>query len=246
VHGVFEVRQEASWFGGQAVFGLQWNFLRDWHLGLAIRSPVLSFRQTGQSAVLLARGAAGPRFDDQASYTADDPEPDAAVLQMVDPSIITLGAVYRRSRFWVGAEAELRLPAKNRAIGVDDRMQWNVRAGSRFWITPKISMGVGGFTERSPKRDLDPITERIVDVLVDYYGFTAGISWKSDYPLRTKSRVSRLHVATTVAFRYAAGVGRISGLHYEPDFDIEINGVPIRPKVVFHDVGLFLGGTIAF
>ncbi len=238
----FDYETETALFGGRLVAGLQWEMARGWHLGAVVRSPTLSFHQTGETAQLVTAAQLRPGVDPFTSLTLDTSEPADASGQMAEPAEFVLGLGYRHRRFWIGAEAELRLGMTNRDLLIDDHLQWNTRLGARVWLKETLSLGFGGFTDRSP-RDSIPF---VGDYRVDYYGFTLGVQWESRHAVKGRPRADGLIFSTTIALRYAYGAGDARGYAYryppESSSDQQYPTVPVR----FHDLGLHIGSSLYF
>lgn len=239
---ISESKYEVTVLGGQLVTGLQWEATKGLHLGLVVRTPTLSFRQVGKSSLLTAGVQLEPGFTPLSYFDHQLHRPGPATGQLVEPAVLSLGLAYRHRRFWIGAEADLQLPLTNEALLLDYAFQWDVRVGGRFWVKPRVSVGLGAFTDRSPKHAV----ANVGDYVVDYYGLAMGVEWRSVYRVHGRPLREGLVFSTTLGLRYAYGAGRLMGYHYNFPWQDPSDSYFITPRVSFHDLALHIGSALLF
>ncbi|MCA9615632.1 MAG: hypothetical protein KC586_22905 [Myxococcales bacterium] len=123
--------------------------------------------------------------------------------------------------------------------------QYNFRAGVAFHVGEHTELGFGFFTDRTPQ-----IEAYAALALLDYYGGSVGMTFDTPVSLGRDDDDDgprELVFRTTVAFRYAAGIG--AGFGTQANLGTE-DGLlfdytpPI--DVLFHEVGLYLGSGLDF
>ncbi len=238
-------RRRLTSFGGQAVLGAQWELGEGLAAGVTLRSPVVAFGQTGSisSEASVLSSAAG--FPGQEYATTDSPEIPATAGALAEPAQLVVGLAYKQERWWVGAEVEVTPPLVKPEVAIDEGGEWNVRAGGRLWIGDDYSIGLGAFTDRDPTSR----TFRTGEGIVDYYGGAAGFEWRSKYSIHEGESSRPLTFSTTVALRYALGVGDLESLVFAPRAATLDEFRTIRPateRVYFHALTLQLGSSLAF
>lgn len=238
-------RRRISGFGGQAVLGAQWELAPVLFAGLTLRSPLLSFGQTGSVAAESSVLSTGDAFTGEEYATSRRSDPPTSTGALAEPSQVVAGLAYKDDTWWVGAEVELTAPLVRPELEIDEGGEVNARIGARLWFADAYSIGLGLFTDRDATRR----TIRTGDSIVDYYGGTAGFEWRSRYWIQDGDVTRPLTFSTTVAVRYALGVGELQGLLFHPGaatLDEFRRIVPTLEDVYFHALTLQLGSSLAF
>ncbi|MDY0003681.1 MAG: hypothetical protein RBU30_20445 [Polyangia bacterium] len=234
------VSAQSTIFGLQLVTGLQWEFVRNWHLGLTLRSPVYEAYHKNSLDEVVATvdhhldGSGGGYF---ARARGENPG-----TELVAPAVVVLGLGYTVPKVFVGVEGELQLPIQNFQRLLDYSPQFNVRAGTRFYVSPRVALGFGFFTERTMRKGLHFIGDREMD----FYGAVLGLKWRRVVALSDAESAKNLVLSTTVCVRYAYGVGSLQG--YLNDLDSPSLGAsgPIRRDHEVHETALYLGSSLYF
>lgn len=240
-------QRRASWLGAQLVGGVQWNAVAGLHLGLTLRSPVLSLGRFGETLSAAAVLPLGTRFAGGTVSVQERRRLPVAAGTMLEPLHVTLGAAWRGRRFLVGVEGDLDLPLPERWHGFGEAQGWqgNLRAGARFWLRRRVSLGLGAFTDRTAKTR----PGFVGDHRVDFYGGTFGVEWRSRYRIMLPRKVQELRFVTAVALRYAAGRGRLLGVRYAPTaatYD-ELARLNLEERdVAFHTLSVYVGSSLEF
>jgi hypothetical protein len=240
-------QRRLAWFGAQLVGGLQWRALAGLHLGLTVRSPVLSFGRAGETLSAAALQTSGPRFDGPLYSLQERQRLPVSAGTLLEPAQVTLGVAWRGRRWLVGLEADLGFPLPGRwhGFGEEQAWLWNLRVGARFWLRRPVSLGVGVFTDRTAKRE----TLFIGDHHVDYYGATLGVEWHWLYRITVRGKSRDLRFVTALALRYAAGPGALRGVRYAPASAThdELSVLTVEERAVtFHALSLYLGTSLEF
>lgn len=233
--------REATAIGVRLVFGLQYRPHRRVGLGLVVRSPELSFFQWGKTSELLdiTEGLidgqpGGLTFSSQRNV-------DSGVDQ-VAPWRVNFGISYHFDSGWISVEGDFQTPLDNEAFNIHRNWVWNLRIGTIFEITDRLSLGGGLFTDRSGDAPLD----RIGSWTVDFYGGTFGISFRTPISLRDQSRTEPLIFCTTLSLRYALGFGESVGYYLEPSATGSQGYSSITNDVIFHELTANIGSALFF
>ncbi len=238
-------RRRVSGFGGQTVIGAQWELVRDFFAGVTLRSPLISFGQTGSLSTESSVLATGTSFAGEEYATTERSDPPTTTGSLGEPAQGVAGFAYKAPDWWVGAEVELTAPLVRPDFQIDEGPEVNVRMGGRLWFKKDYSLGIGAFTDRDASRR----TYRTGDAIVDYYGGSAGFEWRSAYLIQDGKVTRPLTFSTTVAFRYAIGLGDLEGLVFAPkeaSLDEFRRIEPTAEHVYFHAMTLQLGSSLSF
>lgn len=191
-------------YGGEIVLGLQWEFVRNFHLGLSFRTPRFIVHERHRSYSLMTSTRQETGGDDASMFQFDD-TPDAPQRGRVAPMRFTAGLAYAlpNRRGWVSVEFDgsprLRLSARD----VDIRPVWNVRAGARVRTAENMYFGLGAFTDHED----EVRTRDFPHFRMNYYGVTTGIEFFSRVRLGKGERARTIVFSTALAVRYAYGRG---------------------------------------
>ena len=82
-----------------------------------------------------------------------------------------------------------------------------LRLGGRMFVSRRVALGIGVFTERSLRKELFFVGDR----RMDFYGAVMGIKWRKAHSVRGRVRDDAIVFTTTIAVRYAYGVGTLRG-----------------------------------
>jgi hypothetical protein len=125
---------------------------------------------------------------------------------------------------------------------------FNGRAGVLVDLSELLSLGLGGFTDRSTLRE-DPAI--FGDATVDFYGFTAGVKLNKTRLLAPSEKTPSITFESTISLRYSIGIGEFGGAEVidditaidpdEPEL-VQVNLVDLR----IHEIGLYVGGGVRF
>ncbi|MEZ4254072.1 MAG: hypothetical protein R3B99_38175, partial [Polyangiales bacterium] len=244
-------RDRSTRWGLQLTAGAQWEPSTKLALGLHVRAPILLVREALD-------------FHDVQQQT--DPsgltnfgffERRAAPVGMLAPARLALGGAYRGEGFTLSAElayshALRSLDVRTRAqreAGADARpivdLRHNVtaRVGGLVRLTDTKALGFGAFVDRSPERR----PRGLGDFQVDYYGATLGFRTETQVRL-DHERARTLIFRTTIALRYALGLGEAALLRY----DQSSPALSFTPEtgetrdILFHEAYVFVGSSLLF
>lgn len=247
----FEIQnttEDATYMGLTGVFGVQYSPKPDVHLGLTARAPIFRIVQWGERTTLLQQSQAGPLFvpgtEFEPSNTSGFEVEDFSSwgFDMVRPARVQLGAAFDIDGAWVSIEGDLAHPAEATDATPEFDWTWNLRAGAMVPLTEKLSLGLGFFTDHAPTKPVRANSGG--GEHIDYYGGTIGFELEKEYNVTDDPDGSTLTFSTTIAARYAAGVGYTTGytgfpLNPEMDFSRRVG-------VTYHEVGVHIGSGLYF
>jgi len=228
--------------GGFARFGVQWEPAPGWHLGVLLRTPTATFTRYGDASGLDIGASTIPLFGDEVAARFAESSPGDRPFALVVPFEARLGVACSGPWGWVGVEGAIRPPLRDEERGIDEELLWNARAGGIFTLTRTLSLGGGLFTDNSTLGE----PASLLWPAVDYYGATLGIRIRSAHRVDDDPRPDRLIFTTTLALRYAIGVGQTARALVNPLADGEAVVVLDEQDVLFHEVSLLMGSSILF
>jgi hypothetical protein len=208
-----------------------------------VRSPRLVFyedAETDNSTVLVSKGPAVPEI---AESNVDHVPIGAEGTGFTHPARFTAGAARRFGSVDASAEIDLRTSG---AGASSQRAVWNARAGALWTASDRSELGIGVFSDRSGAAP--PAT--FSDYRVDYYGASAGWKRRNTVHLRSGESAATLLFSTTIAIRYAVGVGESTRIRF--DFrDTPMTGevgrvADERVGVSFQELSIYLGSGFEF
>jgi hypothetical protein len=233
--GISQVRS----FGVELGVGMQWEPHDGVLIALTARSPGLELltqvRSTTTEVDALLDGSA----DDRVLFEPLDEEDLAPAIAVLTPGRFNLALGYRWDRGWVAAEIDVQPPLDVPDV-VNRRFVWNVRIGGRYELDDTLGIGAGMFTDQSEQ---SPIAD-LGETRVDFYGLSGGLELRTPHDLAASEDAPNLVFSTTIAVRYALGVGEVGGLLFDPQRGIEQATVPVDTTI--HEVGLHIGSALYF
>lgn len=158
-------------------------------------------------------------------------------------TVVSMG--YRSDSLRIGFDFDLAHPLTSL---FDYAWTWNVRAGIMAVVSDSLELGGGLFTDRA-----SIFGSGGFDLFVDYYGASLAATLSTPVGLRNdEGGPDKLIFRTTVALRYAVGVGLAAGsftditsIDADPE-DTPAFGFGEDQYVVFHEVALYIGSGLDF
>lgn len=224
--------------GLTASIGVQIDLDRVVHLGLTARPPELFLGGDSGGGTLVA--VADDRGDDPIVLGIEEAPPPRSGSSMIAPARVGAGVWLTPSpRLAVGMDVELRTGLDNPALALALDPVWNGRIGVRLAWSDELVVGAGLFTDFAPESE-PPAA--LGDEVVDWVGGTVGATLRTPLALaKEPDEPEALVLSTTLALRYAVGIGRAGALALDDDAITN----PVR-DVTYHDVMPFLGSSIQF
>lgn len=201
-----------SLFGGEVVLGLQWEFVKNVHLGLTFRTPRFVGFEIHRSYLLNSSNVDRPDGDDQYTFEFDD-SPTATARGRVAPMRLTMGIAYAlpQRRGWISGEMDYSPGLKLSARDIDIRPLWNVRAGARLRTAERLYFGIGVFSDRD-----DEVRSRTFPHFrINYYGVSTGVEFFSPVRLGKGERARSIVFSTCIAVRYSYGQGSAAQIAFD-------------------------------
>ena len=237
------VDARATRYGAELLAGIQIDAGDGWQIGATARSPRLVFREaadTDNSTVLVSTG---PGVTPIAQSGVDHVPIGAEGTGFTHPARVVVGIAKRAGSLEPSVELDLRAGG----VGLDAQQAvWNVRAGLVWEASERTVFGLGLFTDRSGSDA--PVA--FPDSRVDYYGASGGWKRINIVRLRDGEKASSLRFSTTIAIRYALGVGESTRIRF--DFrDTPATGLVgrvdgERVDVRYQELSLYVGSGLEF
>jgi long-subunit fatty acid transport protein len=227
--------------GAEFIVGFRYAFLPRWRIAGVMRSPSLIMAERTALVDTFQSGS-----DEQITGSNEFSESLAIDTSIISPFRFHVGISHDFSPTWRGAvDASLQLPFVNQQLDIDLRTTWNVRAGVRHQLGPRLALGGGLFTDRSQNGTPDEFQE----AQLDFYGLTIGLETGTVYGVYAKDGVpydkpKGLKYATTFAFSYALGAGSImqAQVATTPEGGVTRQNVP--QNVIAHEFTLHVAQTV--
>lgn len=235
--GAYVARVNLEALGAEIVAGLQWNPIDELHIGLSVLSPGVNFAARYRVVALgVTAGPGGIDFD----------RTDEGVLEpslgLISPARVRLGVAYSFDGGWVSIEGDVQHPLNESDIGLTRTVVFGVRVGTRFHVDRNIALGFGLFTDLSP----DPEPEEFGDTQIDFFGGTAGIELRDEHQLVENEQASTIQFSTTIALRYAVGIGRVGGLRFDTGATGADTITTVAVDTTVHEVSVHFGSALYF
>ncbi|HEU4411754.1 MAG TPA: hypothetical protein VFS43_41310 [Polyangiaceae bacterium] len=238
-----QVRAKLSYLGLQPQVGLQYEVSDRLRVGLLVRSPELLLTGTIRASTVTAVRQPDPAGQPGPLLTQTGPVRRSYSFEFVQPPRVVLSVAWGHPKDgFVALEGDYQAPLKNDEVFVDRATVLNARVGGLRHLGQRFSLGAGLFTERATDRRLDRTT--FLAERVDYYGATFGVQLRTPLALVKNPQEDALVLSTTVALRYALGLGKVTGLTLDP-----IGGAPEAYRaidVVYHEFIPYLGSSTNF
>ncbi len=216
--------------------GFQWDVTPAVHLALVAKAPEIMLAASADSA---GTAAVGSTFVDPPVVALEvyEAQSDTDKVEMLAPARFALGASFDPTPMVrVALEAEVSLPVDNQELGVRHEVVANGRLGVRYQVAPGLVLGSGLFTDLASA----PLGESLGSRRVHYFGTTLGGTLLTPLSVGGSSDPDAIILTTTLAVRYAVGIGEARTTTYD-------GGVSYgTTDVVFHDVTPYTGSAILF
>jgi hypothetical protein len=214
--------QLAARFGG----GVQWDAAPWLTLAFAVKTPSLPIERRGTVSTSVSQAELLPGSPPSIVFAQGTGEP----LRLTEPWRLVAGGAASVGAWSLRAEGDWQAPiAGQRGVG-------NARFGA-LHDGGDVRWGAGLFTDRSRE------VKSSGSLLVDYYGATAGVSYRPPPVQAHRARGEDWDLWTGLALRYAYGTGEARGVGIAPLGGSE--AVPTA-KVRVDVFTVTLGGLVQF
>lgn len=181
---------------------MQWEPSDSWFLGAVVRSPEFVLQTTSDGAIVQAYGKAIANEAPQAIFQLGRAEAAMPAFTMwAPPRVIVAAAKSFAVRTWLSAEVDYQPPVRNQ--GIDLAPTINGRVGARLQASERIGLGAGLFTDRTTKRNVEPFLEG------------ERVEHRTPVSLTGKAAPDALVLSTTIALRYALGLGQARAVNID-------------------------------
>ncbi len=240
------VEETSTRIGGEAAIGLQaepWDRVL---FALLLRSPRIFLQESYAGNQTLGYVIQRPGAPISQGFEDAQPEAPASVFGLLAPPRAYMGFGLMFDRGSLGFEGDVSPGLRDDRRSVDRAPVWNLRVGGKWDLSKIIGVGAGLFTDRSPQRKASGLPS----FRVNYYGLTAGIEIRKPFRVLEEGNIKATYFSTTLAARYALGVGESSQLLFDTGQAFRDGTVTVttdsQTKVMFHELGLHIGSAIHF
>ena len=230
-------------FGGRAIFGIRGTLGKWVQAGAVLRTPAISVHQTvsGSESLVVATIDRTGETDNRAELQIDPVPRRPGPLA---PWTVGTGLSVGNARWRINFDAESVAALRDATGELRQRAYWNVRLGGRYQISRKWTIGAGLFTDRSGVPDVN-----VSEIDIDLWGGSLGVQFLSPVRLAPGQRAGSLAFRTTVAARYAGGVGRFGQiqLHFPESGAADFSAVfDETTDATLHFVSVYVGTGLVF
>ena len=226
-------------FGVELGFGVQWEPHPGVIIGVAARSPGLEVATEIHDTTTTVDAAVSDVSPDRVSFAPDDRSSLSPGIAVLTPGRLTLAFAHRFDRGWIDAEIDVQPPLDIDTV-VNRRLVWNVRVGGRYEVDEHVGIGMGLFTDNSEVRSITAFGR----TQVNFYGGSAGLEYRTSHAMGPREPSDSIVFSTTIAVRYAFGIGQVGGLAFDPTAPNQGQVVPIATTI--HELGLYVGSALYF
>lgn len=215
------------------------------HFGLVVRSPRYFLVNEVEGSTETVAALVPPAGPADSTATIEPFALGNITNRATSPWEFTAAAAFDiGDSAWIGVEGDYALGLTNREAFIDRTPVWNARIGGRLWLSEKLGVGAGVFTDRSPQRT----ARSYPSFKVDYYGVALGLERRSPLRVAEPGKPDTLVFSTTFGVRYAYGSGQATGPLWDISAAQSIDYVPEGPQVdvAFHEIGLHIGSALEF
>jgi hypothetical protein len=222
--------------GALLSLGVQWKPASKVWVGATVVSPGLSLYSIYRVTTIEA--SAGQYVPgDASSHTPD--------IRFSTPPRFRLGVAYQLGNGWVSLDADVQTGMTDSELMLHREPVWNARLGGRLRIGPLLSVGAGLFTDRSA----DSTPTQLGQSKINFYGGALGLEVGKEFQVKEDDTVKPLRFTTTLALRYALGVGDVGGLVVRPmtaQEPVETSAQNAVMSAVIHELGGYIGAALSF
>jgi len=235
-----ENRYTFTYFGTQASAGAQWEPVSGLELGLLFRTPEFLLAPSAEGASIGAEGSVAPLSSAAAAVITQETS-SLSAFSTVSPARLVGSVAGRFGPTVVSGEVDYQT-----AVSTPSFLQQptvNGRVGVRVQATKRIGFGFGLFTDRSTER---APAAGIGNDKVDYYGGTVGIQYRRSLSLADHKPADGLVLMTTLAVRYAVGVGEANANTVTVTSTGDVITGTHTTSVLYQEVAPYIGTGLLF
>jgi hypothetical protein len=248
----------ASRIGGELTVGIQYHPIDALTLGALLRSPRLLFLESRQTLAQASQG----RLSDPSLTVGQVSTDRSESFLLAAPMRVTAGVALEGKLGWLNVEGDFSPGLSSQGLTERRVPVWNVRVGGLLRISDRWRAGAGLFTDRA----YQPTPDAFPGARVHYYGVTVGVQTRHMVLLakdqgpesdRKEEETRRnmghadappaLYFGTTLAFRYALGIGEMAALDIDTTRTTgSFFGSSGRVSVAWHELAVHLGTGVYF
>ena len=231
----------ATEFGLVGALGVQWDPTPEWHLGATLRAPEVRLSQSIGGSAIGASSAvvSGVAPSAQLSFVHAR-EGNGVGLKVPFRALLSAAHVVS-DRVMISMEGDILPAIDDSATRVKTRTVVNARLGLRASLSERLVAGVGFFSDR----DRQVLGNSLTDERIDRYGVTAGLQFLAPFTLETDDgpAPNGLILGTTIALRYAMGLGEVRALDYD---SVTGRSFARAVDVMYHEWTPYIGSAVSF
>jgi hypothetical protein len=217
--------------------GITYDPLATLRFGLSIETPGVYFYRSGRETSIESQTSLNDQGQFELTTRSVDKTRTQGGLGLYAPLRVRLGGSFEVGVVTYALEGDVQSKVEDSGIGVDRKFVWNLRAGARWPVSETLSLGAGFFTDRGAEKK-----DAVGAGNIDFYGGTVGGQYNSVHRLASSEKKTSLTFSSTVALRYAIGLGKLPGQYLDANLDAQTRAVDIT----VHEFTLHLGSGVYF
>jgi hypothetical protein len=232
---------QAKALGFHARMGVTYQPLAHLRFGLSVETPGLYFfRNVKESSVSTQTSLNDQGQFELATETVDSRRSEARV-GLYAPLRVRFGGSTELGSATLALEGDVQSKVRDSKLEVDRQFSWNVRAGVRWTLSETLRLGAGFFTDRGAER-----TDAWGAGSADFYGGTVGGQYEKVRWLASEDgsagKKAGLTFSSTLALRYAIGIGKVPGERLNETLESQTRGVDLT----INELTVHLGSGVYF
>jgi hypothetical protein len=227
---------EHTVMGASLVVGAAWQPVPSLGVGLSLHSPAVSVYESNHVRSFETTTDATDPEAPSTTFTPTDTSSSNTHMGVYTPARLRLGVAGKARGAIVCWDGDVQNHVKNTRLGINRRFVWNMRLGARVAVSPNWAVGGGLFTDR----DATPVVRGAGPI--HFYGGTFGVQQVHTRKLAKSEGSDNLTFSSTIALRYAHGQGKIAGLLFDDQGDIEDSAV----RYTVDELAIHLGSSLSF
>ncbi len=207
--------------------------------GLSVETPGVYFYRSGRDTGIETQTAPDANGVLQLQTNSLDHSYSEGSVGLYAPLRVRFGGSLDVAKVVLSLEGDVQSKVKDSKLDVDRKFNWNIRAGARWTLNETLRLGAGLFTDRDAERK-----DAAGGGNIDFYGATIGGQYEKVRWLAsdTAGKKEGLTFSSTLALRYAIGVGKLTG----PSFDENFDAVDRAVKITVNEITVHLGSGVYF
>ncbi|MBM4387665.1 MAG: hypothetical protein FJ088_07990 [Deltaproteobacteria bacterium] len=217
------------------------------NLGLTMKSPIFKMYSNIEVTAFSGNAMEVTSFTDGSTtiseFDADTVFPWGGVLSF---AFFVRDGETGKPKFAADLDVDYTHSFQDEATEIDYRWVVNVRGGAELYVSDRVSLYGGFFTDFNPNKE--SMFSEFTDRKVDYYGGSFGVRWFNVYKTTETEKSDKIVFSTTLGLRYTYGTGKIYGMMLDYTKEEGFEGVVelVEKDTIMHNIAVYVGSSLEF